>query len=265
VSYFENKNIWIIGASSGIGEGFVQHLSKINCNLIISARREEELERVKKECEGPAQITILPLDLADAHSLEEKTRAAEKCFGGVDIFISSGGISQRSRVVETSMAVHRQIMEVNYFGSIAISTYLLPAMTERKSGHHVIITSAVGIISTPLRSGYAASKHALHGFYDAMRAESHRDNIKVSLICPGYVLTNISFNALEGDGSKQNKLDEGQANGLTVDQLITKCLKVITAQKEEVYFGGLKEVLGIYIKRFFPSLFSKIVRKMNVT
>lgn len=265
MKYFENKNIWIIGGSSGIGEGFVKHLSQLKCNLIISARREEELERVKGECQGTAEIAILPLDLADGDALEAKTREAEAIYNGVDIFISSGGISQRSRVIDTDMSVQRRMIEVNYFGSIALSTYLMPAMAERKSGHHVVITSVTGIVSTPMRSGYAASKHALHGFYDALRAEHYDDNVQVSLICPGYVLTNISLNALMGDGAKQNKMDSGQANGLTVDQLISKCLKAIANKKEEVYFGGFKEIFGVYVKRFFPGLFSRIVRKMKTT
>ncbi len=138
-------------------------------------------------------------------------------------------------------------------------------MVAQKSGHQVVITSAVGIISTPLRSGYCASKHALHGFFDSLRAEHHDDNISVTMILPGYVNTKISYNALVGDGSKQNKMDAAQAAGLTVDQFIPKALKVIAKKKEESYIGGFKEVMGIYVKRFFPTLFSRLVRKVNVT
>lgn len=265
MKYFENRTIWVTGASSGIGEGLVRHLSRINCNLIISARRIEELERVKSENQNQATIEVLPLDLADGASLEGKAREAEKLFDGVDILINNGGISQRDKVINTSIEVQRQIMEVNYFGTIALSKYLLPGMVQRGFGHHVVVTSAVGIISTPLRSGYSASKHAIHGFYDALRAEHHDDGMKVTLILPGYVNTKISYNALMGDGSKQNTLDKAQAAGLTVDQLVKKMLRSIAAQKEESYIGGLKEVFGIYMKRFFPGIFSILVRKMAVT
>lgn len=265
MKYFENKTIWVTGASSGIGEGLVRYLSKLNCNLIISARREEELKRVKDENQNNAVIEVLPLDLADGPSLETKAKAAESIFGGVDILFNNGGISQRDKVINTSMDVQRQIMEVNYFGTIALSKYLLPGMLKRGYGHHVAVTSAVGIISTPLRSGYSASKHAVHGFYDALRAEHHADGIKVTLILPGYVNTKISYNALMGDGTKQNTLDKAQAAGLTVDQLVKRLLKSVAAQKEESYIGGLKEVFGIYMKRFFPGIFSILVRKMAVT
>lgn len=265
MKYFENRTIWVTGASSGIGEGLVRHLSKVKCNLIISARRKEELERVKAENQNQATIEILPLDLADGPSLEGKAKEAESLFGGVDILINNGGISQRDKVINTSMEVQRQIMEVNYFGTVALSKHLLAGMVERGFGHHVVVTSAVGIISTPLRSGYSASKHAIHGFYDALRAEHHEDGMKVTLILPGYVNTKISYNALMGDGSKQNTLDKAQAAGLTVDQLVKKMLRSIAAQKEESYIGGWKEVFGIYMKRFFPGIFSILVRKMAVT
>ncbi|MEO9967726.1 MAG: SDR family NAD(P)-dependent oxidoreductase [Reichenbachiella sp.] len=265
MKYFENRTIWVTGASSGIGEGLVQHLSKIKCNLIISARRKEELDRVKSENQHLAHIEVLPLDLADGPSLEAKVREAEAIFGGVDILFNNGGISQRDKVINTSMEVQRQIMEVNYFGTIALSKYVLPGMLERGFGHHVAVTSAVGIISTPLRSGYSASKHAVHGFYDALRAEHHDNGIKVTLILPGYVNTKISYNALMGDGSKQNTLDKAQAAGLTVDQLVRRLLRSVAKQKEESYIGGLKEVFGIYMKRFFPGIFSILVRKMPVT
>ena len=265
MKYFENRNIWITGASSGIGEGLVNHLSKINCNLIISARRVEELERVKNENQNQATIEILPLDLADGPSLKSKAEEAEGFFGGVDILFNNGGISQRDKVINTSMEVQRQIMEVNYFGTIALSKYVLAGMVERGFGHHVAVTSAVGILYSPLRAGYSASKHAVHGFFDCLRSEHSDDGIKVTLILPGYVNTKISYNALMGDGSKQNTLDKAQANGLTVDQLVVKMLKSVAAQKEESYIGGFKEVMGIYVKRFFPTIFSKIVRKVAVT
>ncbi|MGB3465709.1 MAG: SDR family oxidoreductase [Cyclobacteriaceae bacterium] len=267
MSINENNVIWITGASSGIGEALALELSKKPVKLILSARRESELLRVRDSCleTGKAQIMVLPLDLADAESLPDKTKEAEYLFGKVDILINNGGISQRDMIINTSMEVDRKLMEVNYFGSIALSKYLLPKMVERKSGHHVIVTSAVGIISTPKRSAYSASKHALHGFYDALRAEHHLDNIKVTIVCPGYVKTNISYNALMGNGKRQNKLDNAQANGLTSEYTAKKIIAAINQEKQEVYIGGFKEKLGIYMKRFFPYIYSVAVRKMAVT
>ncbi|MGL1886967.1 MAG: SDR family NAD(P)-dependent oxidoreductase [Reichenbachiella sp.] len=264
--HFEKKNIWIIGASSGLGEGLTNFLSDFDCTLILSARRVEELNRVKDANAGKkAKFEVFPLDLASPDQIEQCVKEVESKLGHIDILVQSGGISQRDSVLNTSMEVQRKLMEVNYFGLIHLSKLVLPKMVERKSGHHVVMTSAVGIISTPFRSGYSASKHALHGYFDALRAEHHQHNVKVTLVCAGYVNTNISYNALMGDGSKQNKLDNAQANGLTVDQFSKIAIKAIAAEKEEVYIGGFKEVAGIYVKRFFPGLFSRIVRKIAVT
>lgn len=266
-SNLKDKVVWLTGASSGIGEAMTYELIRHECQLIISARREEELERVRTNCpEGLRNnVQVLRLDLEDAESLKERTEAAISIHGRVDILINNGGISQRDLVINTGLGVDRRLMEVNYFGSIALSKYLLPKMVERKQGHHVVVTSGVGIISTPYRSGYAAAKHALHGFYDALRAEHHDDNIAVTLVCPGFVKTNISYNALIGEGEVQNKMDEAQKNGMSAEKFARKAVRAIVHKKEEVYIGGVKEIFAIYVKRFFPSVFSFLIRKMKVT
>lgn len=261
----KDKVILITGASSGIGEALAYELSKKGGKLILSARRESELNRVRQNCKNPESIEILPMDLSESESIPQKAREAEAIHGYIDILINCGGVSQRDKIIETKMEVDRRIMEINYFGSVILTKSLLPKMIERKKGHQIIITSAVGIITTPFRSAYAASKHALHGFYDTLRAEHYLDNIKVSIILPGYVRTKISYNALMGDGTAQNKMDDAQDQGLSPEQCAKKIMVAIEKDKEEVYIGGFREVAGIYVKRFFPGLFSKIIRKAAVT
>ena len=261
----KDQVVWVTGASSGIGEALAYELSKEGAKLILSARRLSELERVQKQCANQENTKVLTLDLSEPFSLSQKALEAETFFGEIDILINSGGISQRDTALNTSLEVDRKIMEVNYFGSISLSKAVLPGMVKRKKGHHVVISSATGIVSSPLRSGYAASKHALHGFYDALRAEHYTDNIQVSIICPGYIKTNISLNALMGDGSNQNKMDDAQANGISAEECARQTIRAIKKDREEVYIAGLRETLGIYIKRFFPSLFSRIIRKAKVT
>jgi len=266
MKYFEHKTIWITGASSGIGEGLVKQLSQYDCKLLISARRLKELERVKSECaRGAAQIACLTLDLAQAETIAARVEEAKRLFGDIDILINNGGISQRDTAINTSMDVHRRLMEVNYFGTISLTSVLLPDMVNRKSGHIVVITSTVGILSTPKRSGYAASKHALHGYFDALRAEHHDDHVKVTLICPGWINTNLSLFALKGDGSTQNFKDDTHKKGMTVDVFSRKAIRVIAKQKQLAYIGGFLEVFGIYMKRLFPWLTSIIIRKIKVT
>lgn len=262
---FEGKTVWLTGASSGIGEAMAYQLNKEGANLIISARRIEELERVKEACAHPDRVRVLKLDLADAFSIPQKAKEAETFFGGIDVLINNGGISQRERAIDTKLEVDRKIMEVNYFGTVGLTKAVLPGMVERKGGHILVITSAVGIISTPLRSSYAAAKHALHGFFDSLRTEHHQDNIKVTIALPGFIRTNISLNALVGDGSKQNTMDDAQANGMSPEECSRQVLLAVKRNKEEVYIGGLKEKMGIYLKRYWPKGFSMLVRKMSVT
>lgn len=255
--------VWLTGASSGIGEQLAYQLAEKGAKLIISARRIEELERVKKNCKSET-VEILTLDLNNGFSLVQRAREAETIFGPIDILINNGGISQREKIINTSLEVDRKLMEVNYFGAITLSKTLLPKMVERKKGHHVIVTSTVGIINTPYRSGYGASKHALHGFYDALRAEHHDDNINVSIILPGFIKTEISKNALTGDGSPQQSMDKAQANGMSAERCAELIVKAIEKNKNEVYIGGLKEKAGIYLKRFWPKAARKAVRKLSV-
>jgi short-subunit dehydrogenase len=261
----KNQVVMITGASSGIGEALAKGMSVLGARLIIAARRQEELERVKAACLNPMNVQILPLDLADAESIATKAKAAEALYGQVDILINCGGISQRDKIINTGIDVDRRLMEVNYFGTVALSKALLPAMIARKSGHQVVVTSAVGILYSPLRSSYAAAKHALHGFFDTLRAEHFSDNLKVTIALPGFVKTQISVNALMGDGSKQNTMDNAQENGISAEACAAAIITAIEKNKEEVYIGGFKEVAGIYLKRFFPGIFSKIIRKTAVT
>ncbi len=260
------KVIWITGASSGIGEALTYALAKKGAHIIISARRKEELERVKGNCPASAQanVRVLPLDLTQGDTLALNTELAIQLFGRIDILINNGGISQRSLAKETKIEVDREIMEVDYFGTVALTKYLLPHFLKRKSGHYVVTSSVMGIIGTPYRSGYAAAKHALHGFFDSLRAEVWKENIFVTLICPGWIRTNITLNAVVGDGSKLNQMDKTTDHGLSPAECARRIVEAIIKKKEEVYIGGRKEVFAVYAKRFFPKLFSRVVRKAVV-
>jgi short-subunit dehydrogenase len=266
MSFFSNKVVWITGASSGIGEALTYELASRGVRLILSSRRKDELERVKGNCPSASQpgIRVLPLDLSLSETLQLSTEAAIQIFGHIDILINNGGISQRSLAQDTLLNVDRKIMEIDYFGTIALTKYLLPHFLGRKSGHYATITSVTGIVGTPYRTGYSAAKHALHGFFDALRAEVWKDNISVTLILPGWVQTSISVNALSGDGSKHEKMDTTTSQGLLPSYVARKIADAIKANKKEVYIAGPRETLAIYLKRWVPGLFSRILRKATV-
>jgi dehydrogenase/reductase SDR family member 7B len=255
--------IWITGASSGIGEATAKKFSKEGFQVIISARNEGELNRVKLECSNPSDVRVLPLDLVEIHTFKEKVNQAISFFGKVDIVLHNGGISQRSLIRETGLEVDRKLMEVNFFGTIALTKAILPHFISRKSGHFAVVSSLVGKFGSPYRSSYAASKHALHGFFDTLRAEHFQDNIHVTMICPGFIRTNVSINAITADGSTLGKMDEAQEKGMSPEDCAAEIFSAIIREKEEVYIGG-KETLAVYLKRFLPSIFSKVIKKAKV-
>lgn len=260
---FNNKVIWITGASSGIGKGLVEHFSKMNCKLIISARNNDKLEAIKQDSNTPENIAVIPFDLAEIDNLKTVVKTAINYFGNIDILINNGGISQRSLIVDTDISVDKKLMDVDYLGTVALSKALLPHFIKNKNGHFVVVTSLMGKFSSPYRSGYCGAKHALHGFFDALRLEHQKDNIKVTIVCPGFVNTNIAKNALIGDGSLQNKQDQATENGLTITQFCKRMVNAIQKEKFEVYIGK-KEILGVYLKRFFPKLLHKFILKSDV-
>ena len=186
-------------------------------------------------------------------------------FGKVDVLIHNGGLSQRSLVKDTTIAVDEKLMKVNYLGTVGLTKAILPHFLNNNKGCFIVTTSVVGMVATPLRSSYAASKHALHGFFDSLRAEVFLNNIKVTLLCPGFVQTQVSVNALTGDGTPQNKMDTATANGLTVAAFVNCFIKKMKTDPEVIVIGGFKEKLAVYTKRFFPKLLSKMIRKIKVT
>jgi short-subunit dehydrogenase len=260
---FNNKVVWITGASSGIGKSLAIALSKENCKLILSSRRKEALEKVKGLCYHPENISVLPLDLAETDTLATIANHAISIFGKIDILINNGGISQRSAIIETTLEVDRKLMEVDYLGTITLSKALLPHFVANQSGHYVVVSSLMGKFSSPLRSAYCGAKHALHGFFDAMRLEHSKDQVKVTMICPGFVNTNVARNALTADGSKQGDQDEMTEKGLHVDVFTKKMLQAIRKEKFEAYIGK-KERFAIYLKRISPRLLHKLVLRSKV-
>ncbi len=261
--YYKDKVIWITGASSGIGEHLVYALAEKGARLAISSRNDKELQRVKQNCHGKTDILTAPLDVADFDNVPAVAQQIRDYFGRIDMVINNAGISQRAYVKDTALQVDQKIMDVNYFGALAVTKAVLPFMWQQGSGHIVVISSVMGKIGVPGRSAYAASKHALHGYFDTLRAEVAPENIKVTVICPGYVHTNVTINALKGDGSANQQMAEATRKGLDPAVFAQKALSAIAAQKREVFIGG-KEVFAATLKRLFPGLFYYLIEKIKV-
>lgn len=260
---FLGKVIWVTGASSGIGEALVKAFAKEGAKIVLSARREDELQRVKKEAGiSDADSLVLPLDLYKIGDIDGALAKVKEKFSSVDILICNAGIAQRSLVKDSLLEVDRQIMELNFFSVIALTKKVLPGMLEKKSGNIVVISSVMGKMGIPFRSMYCASKHALHGFFEALRGEVFKSNIKVNIICPGYVKTNVSVNAVTSEGKAHGKMDKGQEKGITPEKCAAGILRAIKNDKEQVYIGG-SETLAPKLKAVFPGLFSAIIKRVE--
>jgi dehydrogenase/reductase SDR family member 7B len=261
---YKNQTVWITGASSGIGESMAYAFAKQGSKLILSGRDVAALERVKNNCQGASSVDVVRLDLANHEELYKIADEVLQKHGQIDILVNNAGISQRSLAKETVFAVDKLLVDVNLLGTIALTKAVLPSMLERKNGSIVVVSSLMGKFGAPMRSTYAAAKHGLHGFFDALRAECFQENLRVLMVCPGFVKTNISINSVVADGSKQGTMDDATGKGLHPDVVAQKVLKALASGKDEIYVGG-KELLGVYLKRFFPALLNKMVRTAKVT
>jgi short-subunit dehydrogenase len=263
VKKLKNKKIWITGASSGIGEALAHALARERADLILSSRNREKLEKVKEAClEYTSFCVVQPLDLSDTEGLEIVVENVVKKVGSIDILINNAGRSQRSLAKETSFDVDRSIMEVNFFGAIKLTKLVLPYMLKNGSGHIVVISSITGKFGFPLRTAYSASKHAIQGYFESLRAELKPDNINVTIVSPGRVKTNISLNAVTGDGKPYNKMDDGQAGGMLPEACASKIVKAIKKERKDILVGN-KELIMVYIRRFVPALYHRMVTKMS--
>lgn len=258
----EGKTVWITGASSGIGEALTYLLNRRNCKLILSSRKEDELLRVKNNCQNQDSVHIVCIDLAVYEKLPETVDKVVSKHGPIDIMVNNAGISQRSLIAETEFDVYKKLIDVNYLGTVALTKALLPHFITNRKGHFVTVTSLMGKFGSPYRSGYCGAKHALHGFFDVLRMEHEKDGIAVTLICPGFVNTNVAKNALTANGSSQNEQDAATKNGLPAEVLAKKMIRAVEKNKFEVYIGG-KERIGIYL-RFFPKLLHRVVLNSTV-
>jgi len=263
---FKNKIVWITGASSGIGEALAYEFATKGANLVLSARRESELQRVAQACEvHGGSFLVLPFDMIDLASHESQVGKVIQTFGRIDVLVLNAGVSQRSFVVDTQFDVYRRLFEINFFSIVHLVQQVIPIFQQQKAGIFVPIASVAGRISTPRRAAYGASKHALIGFFDSVRAELHGFGIQVSTILPGYIRTEISLHAMNEHGEKYGKMDPNQAKGLDSAVAAQKIVGAIAQGKNEFFVGGALERFGLFAKQFIPQILPWMLRKIKNT
>jgi dehydrogenase/reductase SDR family protein 7 len=262
---FRHQVVWITGASSGIGEALAREFAGEGARLVLSARRRQELERVAGECVDAGareeDIMILPLDISDEPAVCCAPGQVLERFGQIDWLINNAGISQRSLCKDTEMAVYRRLFEVDVLGQIALTKAVLAPMIARGSGHIAVTASVAGKVGVPYRTGYCAAKHAVMGFFDALRAEVAGQGIRVTTVVPGFIRTNISSAALRGDGSAFGKVDQHIAGGMDVTRAARVIMQGFRKDRPEIPVGTGREMHVIWLKRFFPRLTLRIAER----
>lgn len=263
---FKDQVVWITGASSGIGEALAGQLAAAGAQLVLTARREEELNRVKQSCAGSGavadRVLVLPLDITDHGAMPAALEAVIQRFGRIDMLVNNAGISQRSLCIETDMEVYRRLMEVDVLGQIAMTKQVLPLMYQQRSGHIAVMASVAGKIGAPFRTGYCAAKHAVMGFFDALRAEVAQQGVRVTTITPGFIRTSISVNALQGDGSEFGRVDAEIAGGMDVTRCAEAIMDGFRKGRPEIPVGEGLEMKALWLKRFFPAKAFQMAAKM---
>ncbi len=253
-----DKTIWITGASSGVGEGMATVFHREGADLILSARRAAELERVKAACTGgPGSVHVVPFDITDAGQREAAARGVLARFERLDVLVNNAGIGQRSAAKDTLSDVERRIMEVDFFAPVALTKLVLARMIEQKSGHLVVTSSVAGKHAVPHHSAYCAAKHALHGYFDTLRVEHLADNIDVTLLVIAGIESNVYEHALTADGSEYGPSRGGASSGMSAEKCAEQVVDGLVRRDYELVIGIETALQALRIKDTDPVGFVK--------
>lgn len=260
----DNKVVWITGASSGLGKALAEECAAQGAQVILTARRYEELEKVRAGLSTPDQHLSVAADITDESQVRMAYEQVLQEKGRIDWLINNAGLSQRALIQDTTMRTERAIMEVDYFSQVFLTKTVLPTFLQQKSGRIAFVSSVAGLLGTQYRASYSAAKAAIHMWANSLRAEVADQGVGVSVIFPGFVKTNVSFNALNGEGKPQGHQDEAIENGLSPEAFAKTVVKALLKDEEYIVVGGTKEKLGVLVSRLSPTTLYKMIRKMKV-
>eukprot|EP00826_Nyctotherus_ovalis_P023316 TRINITY_DN1791_c0_g1_i2.p1 TRINITY_DN1791_c0_g1~~TRINITY_DN1791_c0_g1_i2.p1 ORF type:complete len:338 (+),score=81.11 TRINITY_DN1791_c0_g1_i2:28-1014(+) len=253
---FTDKHVLITGGSSGIGENLAYLFANLGAYLTLASNQPEDLKRVKAACKDPSRVQILYLDTSNPREAAKVIRDHLTKNPVLDVLVLNAGISQRDVFERTSIDTAEKIMNINFMSYVSISKECIPYL--KKSKGRISATSSLqGLFGNPARTLYAASKHALQGFFSSLRAELHQDGVSVTVVCPDYVRTNLSMNALKGDGSDFNKTDKQIQNGMDPIECVKTMVQAIYERVPEVWVCTLYYKCLVPLVRAFPSLHAR--------
>jgi len=260
----QQQVVWITGASSGLGKALAQEYALKGARVVLMARRFEVLEEVRLSLMNAEQHLSVVADICNESQVRHAYAQVVQHYGRIDVLINNAGLSQRALIKDTTLNTDRTIMEIDYFSQVFLTKTVLPTFLAQKSGRIVYVSSVAGLLGTQYRASYSAAKAAIHMWANSLRAEVADEGVGVSVIFPGFVQTNVSFNALDGAGQPQGHQDEAIANGLKANDFAKQVVKALSEGQEYIVVAGLKEKLGVLISRLSPALLYKVIRKTKV-
>jgi len=254
----KDKVIIITGASSGIGLACAREFSKRGAHLALAARSLNKLKEVEEELrQAGTQVISIQTDVsqeADCKNMVDKTVEA---FGRVDILINNAGISMRALFKDVDLTVLKQLMDVNFWGTVYSTKYALPHLLEQK-GSVVGVSSIAGYVGLPGRTGYSSSKFAMHGFLEALRVENLKTGLHVLIAAPGFTASNVRKAALTANGSNQGETPRKEEKMMTAEEVAVHLAKAIIKRKRTLILTFVEGKVTVFLKKFLPGLLEKL-------
>ena len=254
----ETKVVIITGASSGIGEACAWEFAKMGYHVVLAARRKGILDNLARELLTFGYGTLaVQTDVSDEMQCKNLIEQTIESFGRIDVLLNNAGISMRSLFEDVDLKVLKQLMDINFWGTVYCTKYALPHVLRTK-GTIVGVSSIAGKLGLPARTGYSASKFAMEGFLDSLRIEYLRQGLHVLVACPGFTASNIRKAALTADGSPQNHTPQDESNIMSAGEVAKHITWAVRKRKRELILTRQGK-LTVFFNKFFPRWIDKKV------
>lgn len=251
----KNKVVVITGASSGIGKALATTYAKSGAKLVLGARRLDRLESLASELD--TETICVATDVTKEQDCKQLIDSAVDHFGKIDVLINNAGISMRALFEDLELDVLRNVMDVNFWGTVYCTKYALPHIIETK-GSIVGVISIAGYIGLPGRTGYAASKFAVRGFLDTVRIENLHKGVHVLVAAPGFTASEIRTKALVEDGSSQGDTPRNESKMMSAEQCAQHIYKAVKRRKRSLILTFIEGKFTVFLSKFFPSLLDRL-------